>query len=124
MPDQTRPPADANTCPHCGAAACLPLWRKLLLGPAASAPCRICGFRVAVEVVRAWLAMSPTLLLVLLAVLHLVTGPVALVLLLVLCLGATGGGYLFWVPLVPDELTSARMVEAARARRGTPHKGW
>jgi DNA-directed RNA polymerase subunit RPC12/RpoP len=38
-----------NRCPHCGEAPCLPLWRKLALGPAGSARCRVCGLRVGVD---------------------------------------------------------------------------
>jgi prepilin signal peptidase PulO-like enzyme (type II secretory pathway) len=113
-----------NTCPHCGSADCLPLWRKFTLGPAASAQCRICGFKVGVDVAKAWLAMLPTALLVIATAFGLLRDPVTLVLLLLLCLGATFILYAVWVPLLPDELTNVRMVEAGRARiaeqRGQP----
>jgi hypothetical protein len=105
-----------NTCPHCGSADCLPLWRKLTLGPAASTRCRVCGFKVGVDVAKACAAMLPTGLLVIVTALGVLQDPVTLVLLLVLCLGATFILYAMWVPLMPDELASPRMVEAGRAR--------
>jgi hypothetical protein len=105
-----------NTCPHCGSADCLPLWRKLTLGPAASARCRMCGFKVGVDVAKACAAMLPTGLLVIITAFGVLRDPVTLVLLLVLCLGVTFVLYVTWVPLMPDELASPRMVEAGRAR--------
>ncbi len=92
----------------------MPLWRKLCLGPAASARRRVCGFRVGVDVARACLAMLPTAVLVIAAAFGVLRDPVTLVLLLAICLAATFSLYAFWVPLVPDELTNARMVEAGR----------
>jgi hypothetical protein len=35
-------------CPHCGQRA-LPVWRKLLLGPAVSATCKVCGKKISVS---------------------------------------------------------------------------
>ncbi len=105
-----------NTCPHCGAPDCLPVWRKLTLGPSASATCRVCGFKVAVDVVKAWLAMAPTALLVVFTALGALRDPVALIVLLIVCLTVTCILYVAWVPLMPDELSNARMVEAGRAR--------
>jgi len=92
------------------------LWRKLTLGPAGSAHCQVCGYRVGVDIVRAWLAMLPTLLLVIGTVSGLVTDPLALLGLLFLCLILTFTLYAVWVPLMPEELTTAGMVEAGRAR--------
>jgi hypothetical protein len=105
-----------NVCPHCGSQPCLPLWRKLCLGPAGSAHCEVCGCRVGVDVARACLALLPTFLLVVVAAFGLVSDPVVLVLLLLVCLGATFTLYAVWVPLMPDELSNARIVEAGRAR--------
>jgi hypothetical protein len=45
----SRPERLSNTCPHCGSAPCLSRWRKLLLGPGGSAPCRVCGKGVSVD---------------------------------------------------------------------------
>jgi hypothetical protein len=105
-----------NKCPHCKSDPCLPLWRKLTLGPSGSAHCQVCGYRVGVDVIRAWLAMLPTLLLVLVTATGIITDPILLVGLLVACLALTFTLYAVWVPLMPDELTTAGMVEAGRAR--------
>src|SRR5262245_35247460 len=105
-----------NVCPHCKADPSLPLWRKLTLGPAASAHCQVCGFRVGVDVARATLAMLPTFLLVVAVVLGILSEPITMIGLLLLCLAVMFGLYLFWVPLKPDELTTPSMVEAGRAR--------
>ena len=97
-----------NTCPHCGTAPCLPAWRKLLLGPGASARCRICGYRVTADPLRAWLAMTPTLRLVIAVAFQLLTDSRALVILLPVALAATGALYLTTVPLRPAELGPPR----------------
>jgi hypothetical protein len=55
-------------------------------------------------------------LLVIVTAFGVLRDPVTLVLLLVLCLGATFLLYAVWGPLMPDELASPRMVEAGRAR--------
>jgi hypothetical protein len=60
--------------------------------------------------------MLPTLLLVVATAIGLITNPIALVGLLLLCLAATLTLYALWVPLMPDELTTPGMVEAGRAR--------
>ena len=95
----------------------MPAWRKMMLGPGASARCETCLFRVSVGIVQAWLALLPTLLLVAFAAFGILTDPVALVVLLALCLAVTFTAYLVWVPLIPDELTNARMIEEARRAR-------
>ena len=105
-----------NRCPHCKTDSCLPFWRKLALGPTGSAHCQVCGYRVGVNVVRAWFAMLPTLILVIAASTGLLTDPILLVGLLALCLASMFALFAVWVPLVPDELTTAGMVEAGRAR--------
>jgi hypothetical protein len=105
-----------NKCPHCKSDPCLPLWRKLTLGPTGSAHCQVCGYRVGVDVARAWLAMLPTLVLLIAAATGIVTDPIVLLGLLVACLALTFTLYAVWVPLMPDELTTAGMVEAGRAR--------
>ncbi|WP_143036392.1 hypothetical protein [Collimonas sp. OK242] len=105
-----------NLCPHCKSESCLPLWRKLCLGPAGTACCRICGCKVGVDVSRSCLAMLPTLLLVIMASFGLVRDPVTLAASLLLCLVCTFALYAAWVPLRPEELTSANMVAIGRAR--------
>jgi hypothetical protein len=105
-----------NTCPHCGADPCLLLWRKLCLGPASSATCQVCGCRVGVDVVKACMALLPTFLLILVAGFGLLHDPIALIALLVACLGVTALLYALWVPLLADELTNARIVAAGRER--------
>lgn len=105
-----------NTCPHCKADPCLPLWRKLCLGPASSAACQVCGCRVGVDVVKACMALLPTFLLILVAGFGLLRDPIALIGLLVSCVAATTGLYALWVPLVADELTTAQIIDAGRAR--------
>jgi hypothetical protein len=105
-----------NVCPHCKADPCLPLWRKLLLGPMSSAQCQVCGYRVGVDVTRAWIAMLPSLLVVGMAVAGVLRDPTVLAPAALICLAATAILYIAWVPLLPDELTNASMVEAGRAR--------
>src|SRR5215475_13459544 len=103
-------------CPHCNSAPCLPWWRKLTLGPTSSAHCQVCGYQVGVDVARACVALLPTLLLVVATAIGLITDPIALVGLLLLCLAVMFTLYAEWVPLMPDEFTTASMVEAGRAR--------
>jgi len=105
-----------NRCPHCGGEPCLPLWRKLTLGPGGRASCQLCGLRVAVDVVRAWLVMLPTLMLILVVGLGLMRDVVAMLLLLLLVLGGMFVGYVAWVPLRIDQLSNAAMVQAGRDR--------
>jgi len=52
-----------NRCPHCGNTA-FPTWRKLLLGPAATAKCRACGQLIGVDKRKAWLVMLPAILVI------------------------------------------------------------
>jgi hypothetical protein len=105
-----------NTCPFCDSTPCLPAWRKLMLGPSASARCRVCGLKVTAEAKRAWPAMLPTIAITIAAGLRLITDPVALLVLLVVCLTATALLYMFWVRLVPNQITSAAMLQEAKAR--------
>lgn len=60
--------------------------------------------------------MLPGFLVVVVAGLGLVRDPVTLVVLAVVCLSSVFILYAVWVPLMPDELTTPRMVEAGRAR--------
>lgn len=91
----------ANRCPHCGRPALSPL-RKLVLGPSVSAACRACGGRIGVAFGRAWLALSPGLVVAASGVpiahasvryLPMILGLDAALLL------AMGAAYLWWVPL-------------------------
>lgn len=91
----------ANRCPHCGQPALSPA-RKLLLGPSASVACRACGGLVGVAFGKAWVALSPGLLvaasgaLVAQASIRYLGLILALDALLLLAMGAA---YLWWVPL-------------------------
>jgi hypothetical protein len=105
-----------NICPHCKSESCLPLWRKLCLGPAGTACCQICGCKVGVDVARACLAMLPTLLLVIVAGFGLVRDPIALAISLLLCLACMLALYALWVPLRPEELSNPNIVASGRAR--------
>jgi hypothetical protein len=60
--------------------------------------------------------MLPTFPLIIFAALRWLTDPVALLVLLVLCLAVTFLLYAAWVPLVPDELSNPQIVAAGRAR--------
>ena len=60
--------------------------------------------------------MVPTWLLVAVAGFGLLRDPVTLVALLVACLVVTFLLYVVWVPLMADELSTARIVEAGRTR--------
>lgn len=105
-----------TTCPHCGSPACMPLWRKLCMGPLSRVRCRVCGCRVAVDLPRACLAMLPTVLLLVLAQLHLLVDPLLLIGLSALGLCIAFFAYAFWVPLVCSEISNAYSVEVGRAR--------
>lgn len=66
----TRPPDPAEArasaaCPHCGAAPCLALWRKLTLFAGTRARCRACGAPVQADTTQAWLALLPAIVFVL-----------------------------------------------------------
>lgn len=105
-----------NVCPHCKADPCLPLWRRLSLGPMSSAACQVCGYRVRVDFYRSLFAAAPTFLLIAaVASGALQSAPAALILLPV-CLASTFAIDALWVPLRWDELTNASLVAAGRAR--------
>lgn len=105
-----------NFCPHCKADPCLPSWRRLSLGPMATANCQECGYRVRVDFYRFWLSALPTLLLIFAITSGLLRSVPAAMLLLPLCLGLTFLIDAIWVPLRWDELTNASMVQAGRDR--------
>lgn len=105
-----------NICPHCKADPCLPLWRKLTLGPLSSARCQTCGYRIGVDIARALVAMAPTFFLVVLTTGGFLSDPLTLMGLLIVCLTLMFALYALWVPLHPDELTTASMVEEGRRR--------
>ena len=109
-----------NTCPHCKASPCLPPWRKLFMGPTSTARCQVCGYRVGLDVPRACVAMLPTFVAVTAAAIAAIAGALQAVALTaaLLLLGLILAFMLndSWVPLRPDELTTASMVEAGRAR--------
>ena len=113
-----------NTCPHCGAPRCIPVRRKLCLGPAGSARCRACGLKVSVVAGKAWQVMLPGLAAILAMVLlagfsefiaaadlHLWLGLLAIALLACFVL------YAVRVPLRIDELSNADLIAEGRARR-------
>ena len=105
-----------NICPHCRAYPCLPFWRRLSLGPAATAHCRECGYRVRVDFYRFWLAALPTLLLIIAISSGVLRSVPAALILLPLCLAFNFIVNSLWVPLRWDELTNASMVQAGRDR--------
>jgi len=99
-----------TTCPHCGLDA-LSAWRKLALGPAATANCRRCGLKVSAAVPQALLSFVPCV--VVLSGIVRGTGPL-------IAIGAGGWAftsvlYLVWVPLVARQVTRQDAVAAARA---------
>ncbi|MBO9663629.1 hypothetical protein [Dokdonella sp.] len=111
-----------NVCPHCHSNHCLPLWRKLCLGPAGSTRCRVCGLKIAIVAGKAW----PVMLAGLAAILSMVVlagfsefiaaadlrrwlALFAAVLLACIAL------YAVRVPLRVDELSNADLVARGRA---------
>lgn len=105
-----------NTCPHCHGSPCMPGWRKLMLGPVAHTRCRICGYKVGVEPLRAMLVMLPLFLLTLSITAGILRDAVGAVALLLVLLAVCGALYLWWVPLSPREITDKRLVQQARER--------
>jgi hypothetical protein len=105
-----------NRCPHCHTEPCLPLWRKFLLGPASKARCRACDCLVGVDVLRATVAMLPTFLLVVVVATGLLQNVLVMISLLLIGFVSMFALYAFWVPLLPEQLSSSSMVEAGRAR--------
>ncbi len=106
-----------NKCPHCGAEPCLPLWRKLTLGPASKAHCRVCDCLVGVEALRASAAMLPVFLLIAAVATGLLQDVVGMLVLLVVTVGGMVALYVGWVPLMPEQISSPNTIEAGRARR-------
>ena len=108
----SRFPPGPTTCKHCGTTTCLPLWRKLTLGPSGTAHCRVCGLKVGVDVAKAVIALIPAFLILVIPVVALVIAPVALVITFVACLDLSAGLYLFCVPLRVDEFSSPEEAAA------------
>ncbi|HET9377828.1 MAG TPA: hypothetical protein VFO40_22845 [Chthoniobacterales bacterium] len=106
----------SNTCPHCKGTPCLPAWRKLTLGPAASTRCRLCGYKISADVLRAWASLLPLLLLTVSVQIGILSDAVAAVFLLLTLLPLCLVRYLVWFPLRPNEVTDRRLGEAARKR--------
>src|SRR6218665_2660831 len=93
-----------TTCPHCGLDA-LSFWRKLALGPVATATCRRCGLKVSAAVPQGLLSFLPSGVAIAVVLSGAVRGTGALV-----AIGAVGWAftsllYLVWVPLVPRQVT-------------------
>lgn len=112
-----------NICPHCNSNHCLPLWRKLCLGPAGSTHCRICGLKIAIVAGKAWPVMlaglAAILSMVMLAGFSEFIAAAELHLWLTLfsaTLLACFVLYAVWVPLRIDELSNADLVAQGRAR--------
>ena len=103
-----------TTCPHCGLDA-MAAWRKLALGPVATASCRRCGLKVSTAVPRALIAFVPTLVAVALVLSGLVRAPSVLITIGAVGWLATCWLYLVWVPLVPRQVTRRAAVLAAQA---------
>lgn len=109
-------PRGSNLCPHCGAQPCLPVWRKLCLGPMASARCRTCGLKVTVAPLQAGLALAPTLLFLVLARLGMLGDLTTTLLLMGASLVGTIIAYVVWVPLALDQISNATIVAEGKAR--------
>lgn len=111
-----------NVCPHCHSNRCLPLWRKLCLGPAGSTRCRVCGLKIAVVAGKAWPVMlaglAAILSMVMLAGFSEFIGATELRLWLALfsaTLLACIVLYAARVPLRIDELSNPALVAEGRA---------
>jgi hypothetical protein len=115
-----------NSCPHCRAEPCVPLWRKLFMGTIATASCRECGFRVGLDVKRGFLTtmlvVVPPLVLVFVSIFESMFNVVNITSLVICglfyfgCLVLSLVLQLFWVRLRRDEYTTESMVEAAKER--------
>jgi hypothetical protein len=96
-----------NVCPHCKSSSCLSAWRKLLLGPSGSAPCRVCGKNVSVDRVRSSLVILPlSLYIVSLGtgwLKNLLVATEIFVVLLPVCALL----YVYWVPLTASAVRDA-----------------
>lgn len=110
-----------NECPHCHAQQCIPIRRKLLLGPEGSSHCHSCGLRVAVPVGRWWLVALPEIsavtgIFVVIAFGRFMSNAAFLSIEFVLsavvlaCLAFRA----VWLPLRPDELSNATLVKKGR----------
>jgi hypothetical protein len=90
------------------------------MGPTSSAPCRVCGCRVAKDTARAFapllLVWAPLLTIVPLGALGLVSAPLLGVALWCVCLILAGLLNLGWVPLTPGEAASRPTIDAGLAR--------
>ena len=105
-----------NSCPYCGTTPCLPLWRKLTLGPLGYAHCRTCGFRVMADTIRATVALIPATLVLVLALVGVMTDFVTIVALLLVFYGLSLILYLEWVGLFPASISNPRWVAEEKAR--------
>lgn len=96
-----------NVCPHCGSSRCLSAWRKLMLGPSGTAPCRVCGKCVSVDRVRSTLVILPLSLYIISLGLgwlrSLLEGVEIFVVLLSICALL----YVYWVPLTSSPVRDA-----------------
>lgn len=101
------------TCPHCGGRA-LSVWAKLTLGPIAQRSCMRCGLAVGAAVLPALAALQPCALVVLLMLTRVMRDPVTMTASSLAAFALTCVLYLWYVPLVPRELTRRDAVEAAR----------
>jgi uncharacterized protein (DUF983 family) len=111
-----------NICPHCHSNRCLPLWRKLCLGPAGSTRCRVCGLKIAVVAGKAWPVMLAGLAAILAMVMlagfseFIATAELRLWLTLFSAtLLACIALYAVRVPLRIDELSNPDLVAEGRA---------
>ncbi len=96
-----------NVCPHCSSSPCLSAWRKLLLGPSGSAPCRVCGKNVSVDRLRSTLVILPlSLYIVSLGTGWLKNLLVAIEIFVVL-LPVCALLYVYWVPLTSSPVRDA-----------------
>jgi|SRR5581483_1141471 len=97
----------SNTCPHCGSTPCLSAWRKLLLSPGGTAPCRVCGKCLSIERVRSTLVILPLSLYIASLGTGWLKNLLAAVAIFVVLLPVCALLYVYWVPLTASPVRDA-----------------
>jgi hypothetical protein len=90
-----------------GRAPCLSAWRKLLLGPSGSAPCRACGKSVSVERIRSTLVILPLSLYIVSLGTGWLKNLLAAIESFVVLLPVCALLYVYWVPLTSSPVRDA-----------------
>jgi hypothetical protein len=97
----------SNVCPHCGSSPCLSAWRKLLLGPSGTAPCRVCGKNVSVDRVRSTLVILPLSLYIVSLGTGWLKNLLAAIGIFAVLLPVCALLYVYWVPLTSSPVRDA-----------------